>query len=172
MSDVTWPAEAVPEGSGVSDQLERIERDLTRRLEQIEAKAEAIQKQTARPTTDWYKRILDTVQVVVVVGGVIVALQQLIQVRKNSYQTAYDTISKEWLVLDRHFADKGKHLRPYLFGGQDIDASDPQYAEVDAAAHYVLNFLDYAIASADQLGPPKAGTYVDTDVWTQYIQKT
>jgi len=103
--------------------------------------------------------------------GVVVAVQQLIQVRKNSYQTAYDTVSREWLQLDRNFVEK-RDLRPYFFESKAIDRNDSKYAEVDATAHYVLNFVDYAIASIDQLGPPNSGTYVATNVWHQYMQKT
>src|SRR5262249_2765874 len=114
-------------------------------LARIEQRLGQIEKQTARSTVDWYKRILDTVQAVIVMVGVVVAVQQLIQVRKNSYQTAYDTVSKEWLQLDRYFVEKNE-LRPYIFGNQAIDQNDSKYAKVDATAHYVLNFLDYAIA--------------------------
>ena len=143
---------------------------LSARLDEVDRKLGRIEK-AAQPTTDWYKRILETVQVIVVVVGVTVALQQLIQLRKNSSQTAYDTVSKEWIALDRHFVAK-HDLRPYFFEGKTIDRADPRYMEVDATAHYVLNFVDYAIDTADHLGPLKSGSFVETDAWHQYIQKT
>src|SRR5262245_50415477 len=120
MSNAALTSDGAPKDGGVSERLEKIEMQLG-----------TIQKQTARSTVDWYKRILDTVQAVVVMVGVVVGVQQLIQVRKNSYQTAFDTVSKEWLALDRYFIGK-KDLRPYLFGNSAIDQNDSKYAEVDA----------------------------------------
>jgi len=102
MPDAALTSDGAPKESAVLERLEEIEKQLG-----------VIQTQTARSTVDWYKRILDTVQAFVVIGGVVVAVQQLIQVRKSSYQTAYDTVSKEWLQMDRYFVEK-KDLRPYL----------------------------------------------------------
>mgnify|MGYP001033360364 CR=1 FL=1 len=150
---------------------EKGEGKVARKLGELELRVEAIQRQTGRPTTDWYKRILDTVQATVVIAGVIVASQQLIQLRKNSSQTAYDTVSKEWIQLDRHFIEN-RDLRAYFFEKKPISKNEPQYAQIDATAHFVLNFLDYALATADHLGPLKSGMFIETDVWTKYIQKT
>ena len=147
------------------------EATLQERLDDVVRKLEDIESKAAGPKTDWYKRILDTVQATVVVVGVTVALQQLIQLRKNSSQTAYDTVSKEWLQLDRHFVTN-HHLRPYFFEQKAIGRDHPDYAVVDATAHHVLNFLDYAIDTADHLGPQKSGSFVETTLWHRYIQKT
>src|SRR5262245_49322913 len=160
MPDAALTSDGAPKESAVLERLEEIEEQLG-----------VIQTHTARSTVDWYKRILDTVQAVVVMVGVVVAVQQLIQVRKNSYQTAYDTVSKEWLQMDRYFVEK-KELRPYFFEKKPIDPNDSNYAEVDATAHYVLNFVDYAIAADDQLGPPNSGSFIATKTWHQYLQKT
>jgi hypothetical protein len=131
----------------------------------------AMTVQAAPPKTDWYKRILDTVQAVVVIVGVCVALQQLIQVRKNTDHTAYNTVSSEWIKLDRHFIENHE-LRSYFFEGVKIDEGERNYKKVDATAHYVLNFLDYAISTADHLNPVPSGSFVEKNVWHQYIQRT
>jgi hypothetical protein len=144
---------------------------LRERLDEVIRKLDGIETRAAASKTDWYKRVLDTVQMIVVVVGVTVALQQLIQLRKNSSQTAYDTVSKEWLQLDRHFVTNHQ-LRPYFFDGKAIDRNHPDYPLVDATAHHVLNFLDYAIDTADHLGPQMSGSFVETTLWHRYIQRT
>ena len=139
------------------------------RLNAIETGIAVLTAKSAK--IDWYKRILDTIQAVVVIGGVGIAIQQLIEMKKTSEHTAYNLVSSEWIKLDRHFIEK-THLRPYFFEGLKIERDHPKYAEVDATAHYVLNFLDYAISTADHLDPAPTSNVVEKNVWHQYVQKT
>lgn len=139
------------------------------RLQAIETGIAVLTAKSAK--IDWYKRILDTIQAAIVIGGVGIAIQQLNEVRKTTEHTAYNLVSSEWIKLDRHFIEN-THLRPYFFEGLKIERDHPRYAEVDATAHYVLNFLDYAISTADHLDPASTNSVVERNVWHQYVQKT
>jgi putative membrane protein len=132
-------------------------------------------KRILRPfvVSDLYKRILETIQVCAVIAGFSFTVWGLGRLQESTDIGSYNSVSSEWLKVDQYFRDN-PGMRKYFYSGEPLPANEEERQKVEAAAHYVLNFLDYAINASHHLKEqyPDNKTFIDHGVWETYIQKT
>ena len=77
-----------------------------------------------------------------VIVSIWTAQQQMAFVGAQTRLQVRDRTLGNVLALDRAFLDHPE-LRPYFYGGKDLDKSDPLYARVEAVAEMHLDVFDY-----------------------------
>ena len=68
------------------------------------------------------------------------------------------------MKVDTYFRDH-PDMRKYFYDAAPIPAEEKHRLKVEAVAHYVLNFADYAIATSSRM-------LIDDDVWRTYVLMT
>jgi hypothetical protein len=149
--------------------IQRLEQNVLNRLEDVEARVQ--ESRTTR--TDWYKRVLDTLQVLAIIAGFGFTVSQVWRLQESTDIDAWNTVSTEWLKVDQYFV-QNPDLKKYFYDGIAATPNDPNYEKVEVSAIYVLNFLDYAISTSDHILKryPEAASFIKPDVWRAYIQET
>ena len=158
--------------------IRKLEEAMTRRLDQLEATVLAAGEWSSTDTTetpriDWYKRTLETIQVFAVVAGFSLTIWQIGKIQESTDLAAWSSVSSEWLKVDQYFL-QNPEMRKYFYNGASIAPDHIDHAKVEGAANYVLNFLDYAIATSDHIVQkyPDAATFIQPDALKAYVQAT
>ncbi|KAF0105868.1 MAG: hypothetical protein FD144_72 [Rhodospirillaceae bacterium] len=125
------------------------------------------------PRIDWYKRTLETIQVLAVIAGFSLTILQIGKIQESTDLAAWNSVSSEWLKVDQYFL-QNPEMRKYFYSGASIAHDHMDHARVEGAANYVLNFLDYAIATSDHIVKkyPDSVTFIQPDAWKAYVKAT
>jgi len=93
--------------------------------------------------------------------------EQTSKATENMQASMYATIATHTFEMDRLFIEH-PNLRPYFYGGKDIDEKDKDYDLVIAIAEHQLDYFD---ATWTQLGyiPDDADKEEDRETWNRYF---
>lgn len=146
-----------------------LEHEVLQRLKDLETQV----RETKPASPDRYKRILDTIQAVIIVAGFGFTVSQVWKLQEATDLSAWNSVSTEWLKVDQYFV-KNPELTKYFYDGVLAAPTDENYEKVQATAIYVLNFLDYAISTSDHIVRkyPEAASFIKPEVWKAYVQST
>ena len=104
---------------------------------------------------DWFKRAIDLLSIAILLGGFYFTYDQANKInlsiresRHNNDLAVWNSVSQQWLALDKIFIDKPE-MRKYVFSGVDIQQDDPKYPEVQPYVTFVVDFIDYVESSYD-----------------------
>jgi len=122
--------------------------------------------------TDWFKRAVDILTLIVLVAGFWMAIDQakklnetIAEAQRSSDVQTWNNVSQQWLAMDQILIQHPES-RPYIFGGKDLSESDPAYTMHKAVAAFVLDFLDYAVStSTDLLNNRQTKTILHPEGW-------
>lgn len=134
-----------------------------------------MERAASREPTDWFKRIIDIVTLLVLIGGFYFAYDQaqkinatLKEAQRNNDLAIWNPISQQWLALDKLFIDNPE-VRPYLYGGKEVAADSPDFGKIYPFVIYVLDFIDYAGSSAS--GSKPEINFLSPEVWEIYFMQ-
>jgi hypothetical protein len=160
--------------------VQRMEGQLAKRLDAIESRLSTVGTESTKTAgarsillSDTYKRILETIQVLAVIAGFTLTIFGLNKLQESTDLGAFNSVSSEWLKVDQYFL-QNPGMRKYFYAGEPLPADSEERQKVEAAANYVLNFLDYAISTSDHIVKkyPGSVTFIQPDIWKTYVQMT
>jgi hypothetical protein len=121
--------------------------------------------------TDWFKRCIDVLTLIVVAGGFWAAIDQakkltdtVEEAQRSSDLASWNNVSQQWLAMDSLFISH-PDARAIIWSGKDVDESDPQYPEDKAIAAFVLDFMDYAASLTEMLNDRHTKPLLHPEGW-------
>jgi hypothetical protein len=127
---------------------------------------------------DVFKRTLDIVTIVIIAGGLLLAIDQAREIRKSldaanesTNFSTWNSVAQQWLDMDGIFVEHPE-LRKYIFDGADAPTEQKEFEQANAVAHKVLDFIDNAITiQAYTRGKSKDfNTIFNQSGWDDYFE--
>lgn len=96
---------------------------------------------------DWFDRVIKILGFISVIAGLLLTNFQLQANRETAQSGLWHQVSHKWLEMDKIIIDNPE-IRRYLYSGVDLPPNHSDYHKMMATVTYVLDFVDYAIATA------------------------
>jgi hypothetical protein len=128
---------------------------------------------TGSNKTDWLRRAIDVMTVVVLIAGLALGLHQASLAVTSGQVASWNDISDRWLDVDKLFVDNPT-ARKFVYGNIDIDENNTDNDKTVSVANVVLDFIDYAVSTYYILTKQNNGlkTIIDNDYdgWKHYFK--
>ena len=116
-------------------------------------------------SSDWIKRTIDIITVVILGGGLWYAKDQAEKFQTNLNASTWNNIGTQLLTVDKLFVESPDMVK-YFYSGTDINPGDTDYEKAAAIATYHLDFFDNFSGSVKQMDRD----FFDVEAYEEYFR--
>lgn len=123
-----------------------------------------------RPQSWWrhvtYERVIDGIQAIVLVAGIIIAVYQSLKIREAIDTSTWGSLAAQLTEVDKQFVEHPE-LVPYFYEGKKIERSDNrEYQLAYSLGVLVIDFMDSSIVMGKHIDPE----IFEPDNWERFYE--
>jgi hypothetical protein len=124
-------------------------------------------RRSSQSEADWFKRSIEVITLLVIVGGLYFAYDQAERFNDNINLSTWTTMTSQTIKVDKVFIKYPEYL-PYFYSGTELKEGDPKFIKGQAISFLMLDYFDSILAFITYM----KGNVIEVDAWRHMFDST